>query len=120
MHKLKRKGVMRKIVLFVSILFLVGGVSAFAWPNGNSEYAVPGTSVKLKFWVGGNNNVTVSSEGYTWQSAGTYRVSGNRLTVTFRTTSDRAFTSLSGVTWVFTIKNNDTLVLQDGSVFVKI
>jgi hypothetical protein len=120
MHKLKRKGVMRKIVLFVSILFLVGGVSAFAWPDGNWEYAVPGESVKLKFWVGGNNNVTASVDSYTWQNAGTYRVSGNRLTVTFRTTTDRAFKSLSDVTWVFTIKDNNTLVLQDGTIFVRI
>jgi hypothetical protein len=111
---------MKKIMLFVSILFFVGSVSAFAWPDGNWEYAVPGTSVKLKFWVGGNNIVTASVDSYTWQNAGTYRVSGNRLTVTFRQTSDRAFSSLSGVTWVFTIRNNETLVLQDGSVFVRI
>jgi hypothetical protein len=108
---------MRKMVLFVSILFLVGGVSVFAWPNGNSEYACPGTSVTLKFWVQGI--VTASVEGNTWQNAATYRVSGNRLTVTFRATTDKAFKSVSGVTWVFTIKDNETLVLQDGSVFVR-
>ena len=110
---------MKKKILFVLVLLsVVGAVSVFAWSGGNNTYACPGTSVTLKFWAQGN--VDISVEGNTWRSAGSYRVSGDRLTVTFKTTSDKGFSSISGVTCVFRIIDDETLRLQDGSMFVRI
>ncbi|MCL1911596.1 MAG: hypothetical protein FWG13_05275 [Leptospirales bacterium] len=106
--------------MFISIFILAVGVAgAFAaWSGNNNTYACPGTSVTIKF--NSNMSVDIKVEESRWTYAGTYRVSGDRLTITFKTTKDSAFSSISGVTWLFRIVNDETLLLQDGSTYVRI
>ena len=109
---------MKRIFSVVILLFVIGMPIIFAWPGGNNTYACPGTSVTIKFWAQGVVDISVGGE--TWRNAGNYRVSGNRLTVTFKTTSEISFSTISGVTWAFNIIDDETLKLQDGSLYVRI
>jgi hypothetical protein len=104
---------MKKNVLFVLVLLLaVGIVSVFAWPDGNYVYAIPGVSGQMQFWVSGGVDLTAS--GDTVRQAASYRVSGDRLTVTFKNISVKGLRELSGVTIVFKILSNGDLVDQSG------
>jgi len=111
---------MRKKFLFVlALFFLVSTVSVFAWPGGNWTYAIPGLNAQIKFWVSGGFDLT--SAGDTVRSAGNYRVSGDRLTITFKSISTKGLKDLSGVTVVFTIlKNGDLVDQSDGTTWVRI
>jgi hypothetical protein len=111
---------MKKKILFVLALFsVVGMASVFAWPNGNPTYALPETNGQIKFWQQGIFDFT-NAFG-TYRAAGTYRVSGDRLTITFKQTNDKNLKELSGVTILFRILSNGDIVDQsDGSTWVLI
>ena len=109
----------KKILLALVLLSAAGIAGVFAWPNGNPTYALPQTDGQIKFWQQGGFDFTDAFG--TYRLAGTYRVSGDRLTVTFKKTNEKSLKELSGVTIVFRILSNGDLVDQsDKSTWVRI
>jgi hypothetical protein len=103
-------------MLFVLVLLLAASIaSVFAWPGGNWLYALPSTSHQIKFWVQGG--IDLIAGGNTYNNAGNYRVSGERVTVTFRNREELGI--LSGMTFVLRILSNNDLDGGDG-IWVRI
>ena len=79
------------------------------------EYTCPGTKIILRFQAGGIVQVSPSESKYSVLGKGQYRLSGNRLTITFGQIDNsftgnagRDFRKLSGQTFVYTILDNNT------------
>ncbi|MDR1389492.1 MAG: hypothetical protein LBJ31_05890 [Treponema sp.] len=103
----------RKIVAVALVLFLVVGIVAvFAIPGKtNCTYALPGMGYQMKFWVVGSS-VDLTANGQFYRNAGNFRVSGDRVTVTFKNDMEGP---LAGVTFVLTILSNGDLDGRDGT-----
>jgi hypothetical protein len=99
---------MKKNVLCVLVLLLVLGIAVvFAASFKSGTYALVNYDGQIRFY--GGDGVSISSGGDKWDPAGKYLVNGNRVIVTLRQTSERAFRELSGVTFVLSIGDNGSL-----------
>ena len=108
-NKVLKTGIL--ILLLVSVAFTMtacGNAIAGSWTNSTA-----GIAVTLNFDTGGN--VTVSTLGYTVVT-GTYKVSGNQITLSLG--SSLLSTGLSSGTSTYSI-SGDQLIL-DGLAFTKV
>ncbi|MDR0403449.1 MAG: hypothetical protein LBH35_07680 [Treponema sp.] len=101
----------KKVLVILALLLMLGAASVFAWPGGNWLYALPGSDFKIKFWVQGN--IDLIADGKTHNNAGSYRASGERVTITFRNREELG--NLSGKTFVLRILSNNDLDGGDGT-----
>jgi hypothetical protein len=94
------------------VLFLVAGIVVFATPGKSvCTYALPNSNYTIRFSTS-PAIFDLTAGGSTYKSAGSFKVSGSRLIVTFK--NDSKLGSLSGVTFVLTILSNGDLDGGDG------
>jgi hypothetical protein len=99
----------KKIGLVAFVLFLFVSVAVFANPQNvkGQTYSLLGSGITIYF---GNSGVVIMRDGSNrWDPAGTFRISGNTITVSFYDTGSGMFSSFSGTTARFTYVDSNTL-----------
>jgi hypothetical protein len=99
---------MKKRFLLVLFLFSVVGItSLFAFSAGNGTFGGVGTSITIKFWTGGDVEMSVS--GTTYPLCGRWVERNGIIIISF---NGKAPNDLKNTTQELTVVDNNTL--QDG------
>ena len=103
-----KEGFMKKKVLFVLLVFsVVALTSVFAqtrFSAGNGTFGASGTNITIKFWTGGNVEMTVA--GTTYPLCGKWTARGDLIIISF---NSHAHDGVKDTQQEFTVIDNNTL-----------